>query len=141
MSSITSLIAHLSYRSLTRQRLHSPHYHWRELPENIYVVTKPVFCHDKSMLVVTKYFCRDKRVFVSTSILLSRQQTCYVCRDKNMFGLTNFLSRQAYFCRDKRSVFSCLLLQRFTFVATKNYTCGSSHNAASKSPSLYRPTT
>ena len=48
-------------------------------------------------------FCRHKG-FVAASILLSRQNTCYVCRDKHDFVATKVLSRQAYFCRDKRRV-------------------------------------
>ena len=70
-----------------------------------FVVTKHVFCHDKT--------------FVVTKLCLSRQNFCH---DKNT------LSRQTYFCRDKRHVLSltntCLSWQTCvcrdkTFVATK----------------------
>ena len=66
-------------------------YHWRELPQ-------------------ISLLSRQKFSFVTTGILLSRQKTCFV------FVATKVslcLSRQAYFCRDKRRV----LLR--TFVATK----------------------
>ena len=33
-----------------------------------FVVTKHVFCHNKSMLVMTK-LCRDKTMFVATKLL------------------------------------------------------------------------
>ena len=41
--------------------------------KHVFVVTKHVFCCDKSMLVfvVTKIFCHDKHNFVMTSILFS----------------------------------------------------------------------
>ena len=42
------------------------------------------FCHDKHMFVVTKIFCSNKYNFVATKVL----------------------SRQAYFCHDKRCVLS-----------------------------------
>ena len=48
-----------------------------------------------------EYICRDKHVFVTTSILSSRQK--YVCRDKHTFVATKDV-----FCRDKH-----------IFVATK----------------------
>ena len=64
-------------------------------------------CRDKDNFVATKtrlllrqkYACRDKQSFLSASILLSRQQTCFVA--------TNTLLRQTRVCRNK------------TFVATK----------------------
>ena len=77
------------------------------------------------------YFCRDKHVvslFVATNMCFSRQNPFlslqnYVCRDKYFswqvlsrqkyffatnifFFATKLLSRQAYFCRDKRRVLS-----------------------------------
>ena len=87
----------------------------------MFVATKHVFCHDKSMLVVTKHLsrqkcaCRDKafvkhvfvttnicheKGFVATNILLSRQKTCFVATRRALSG-------QTHVCRDK------------TFVATK----------------------
>ena len=69
------------------------------------------FCRDKSMPVTTKllsrqtYFSRDKS-FVMTNIILSRQ---------TYFVMKKVLSRQAYFCRNKRR--DC---------RDKNNTCGSS---------------
>ena len=82
-----------------------------------------------------KYACHDKS-FVETKLCLSRQNifvetnSCFlgsdnrdkrgVCHDKSkfcarnvlahlkkMFVATKVLSRQAYFCRDKRRVLSC----------------------------------
>jgi len=59
-------------------------------PSPVFVATKHIFCHDKSMLAATK--------------LLSRQN--YVCCDKIFLSRrTHVLSRQEYFCRDK----TCLL--------------------------------
>ena len=48
------------------------------------------------MFVATKYFGRDKHVFVDTNVL-SRQ--AYFCRDKR-----RVLSGQTRVCRDKTSV-------------------------------------
>ena len=146
-------------------KIHSPtyavhyHWHWQELPQvsflsqqtpvchdkQVFVMTKPVFCHDKSMLFATKLWC-DKS-FVLTSILLSRQK--YACNDKT-FVPTKLL-RQIFvvtkqFFQDKSFVTNILLLQQKTcflsrqtcvchsmcllrqkFCCNKNYTCGSSH--------------
>ena len=44
------------------------------------------------------HFCRDKHVFVATNMCLIGQNTSFVA--------TTVLSRQAYFCRDKRRVLS-----------------------------------
>jgi len=88
----------------------------------VFVMTKPVFWRDKSMLVAkkllimfvtTKYFChnktfvvtnicRDNRVycdntFVSTSLFLSRQ--AYFCATNNVFVATKVTKAQ--FCHDK----------------------------------------
>ena len=83
------------------------------------------FCCDKHMFVVTKHiFCRDKNMLVMTNMpnmCLSQQnlsqQTFVVtncCHDKIMFVTTDIccnksfvvLSRQAYFCHDKKCVLS-----------------------------------
>ena len=74
----------------------------------MFVITKDIFCRDKSMLVMTKtfvakIFCCDKYMFVATKVL-SRQ--AYFCCDKYMFVATKVLSRQAYFCCDKRRLLS-----------------------------------
>ena len=53
------------------------------------------------IFVATKHvFCRYKSMFVATKVCLSRQNYVFVT--------TNVLSRQAYFCRDKRRVLSRL---------------------------------
>ena len=172
-------------------------YHWWELPQvlflsrqkfchnkhkDVFIMTKHIFCHDKSMLVTTKLlsrhifvatnmclsqqrFCLDKHTFVTTkdvfccdkqllvvtkvcllqqisvmtklswqkyfvvtNIIFSWQNFCHnkhtfvVTRDN--FFATKHLSQQAYFCCDKRCVFTCLSKQKFC--RDKNYTCGSS---------------
>ena len=55
--------------------------------KHLFVATKHVICRDKSMLAAKKrlplqkifffFFCRDK-CFVATSVLLSRQKTCFM---------------------------------------------------------------
>ena len=62
----------------------------------MFVTTKQVFCHDKSMLVITNT-CLSWESFVATKIY---------CRDKHNFVVTNILSRQACFCCNKRHVLS-----------------------------------
>ena len=67
--------------------------------KHVFVATKYVFCRDKSMLGATKllsrenYVCRrETRVaFVTTSILLLRQKTCFVATKL-------CLSRQIHVC-------------------------------------------
>ena len=119
--------------------------------KHVFVPTKDVFCHDKSMLVAT-YFCRDK-FFISINIcrdkqfcpdktrLLSRQK--YACRDNfchdkklfvatKIFCATNIILPRQKFCRGKHT----FVATKECFVATntgcenvcrdKNYTCGSS---------------
>ena len=99
-------------------------YHWRELPQvsfcrdrslsqhkYVFVTTKHVFRREKNMIVATKII-----MFVATNTCLSRQTFCL---DKHTFVVkkdvaTNILSRQAYFCREKRRV--CC---DKTFAATK----------------------
>ena len=94
----------------------------------IFVVTKHVFCRNKSMLAVTKllsrqnYVCHSKiffaqtcvchdKSFVATGILLSWQknvlswETC-ICCDKSKLVTTNVLSQQNYVCHAKRHVSS-----------------------------------
>ena len=73
------------------------------------------FCRDKHVSR-QKYTCRDK-TFVSTNIcrhkhvclshksMLVATNTC-IGRDKHNFVATKVLSRQAYFCRDKRCMLS-----------------------------------
>ena len=87
-----------------------------------FVTTKPVFCHDKSMLVVTKplsQVCRDKS-YVTRSILLSR----------HVFAATKVcLSWQNYVCRNNKII---LLWQKFcrdkhTFVMSKDTFCHDKH--------------
>ena len=69
-------------------------------------------CHDKTFVTTKLFCCCDKHNFVMTSILLSQQtrvvtKVCFLwhnfCHDTLV---TKVLSRQAYFCRDKRQVLS-----------------------------------
>ena len=79
------------------------------------MATKHVFCRDKSMLAATNNLLRQTFVvtnnFVTTK-LLSRQ--AYFCRDKR-----HVLSRQKYSCRDRTFVVTnmCSSRQKY-FVAT-----------------------
>ena len=68
-------------------------------------------CHDKTSLWSRrKYACREV-AFVEAKLCLSRQNFCHVfvktkplsrvCRDRSMLVVTNVLSRQTYFLRDK----------------------------------------
>ena len=57
------------------------------------------FCRDKMMCLSRQKFCLDKHTFFATKDVF--------------FYATTLLSRQAYFCRDKRRVLSC-------FVATES---------------------
>ena len=131
-------------------------YHWLELPQvsflswqkfchdkhvycdkHMFVATKHIFCHDKSMLVMTSYntltfvtintclswqdrsfvvtkvcLSLSQQILVVTNIILSRQM---FCRDNHNFVTTKLVFlQQAYFRRYKRCV-----LSRQTFVATK----------------------
>ena len=104
-------------------------YHRQELPQvlflsqqnytHVFVMTKHVFCCDKSMLAVTKplvltkvfsgcnktftclswqQFCHDKHTFVRTKHMFfcDKQKTC----DKHMFVATNTHLSWQNFCRD-----------------------------------------
>ena len=117
-------------------------YYWQEQPQ-VSFLSWQKFCCNKHMLVTKHVFCHNKSMLVATK-LLSWQH--YVCHNKH-------LSRQAYFSCDKRCVLSwqtcvCwnktfvvtkvfvvtqkkiaskLLLQQAYFCVCKNYTCGGSH--------------
>ena len=54
----------------------------------MFVVTKHIFCHDKSMLVATKLY--DKHIFVVTKVLSSQ-----------IFVVTNRILLRQKFCCDK----------------------------------------
>ena len=73
-----------------------------------FVMTKHIFCHDKSRLVVTNnIFCHNKHNFIATKLLL----------------------RQAYFCHNKRHVLSWqthVCCDKQNFCRDWNDTCGSS---------------
>ena len=69
-------------------------------------------CRDKYLLRQTSFCLQDKLTFIATNTCLSRQT----------FVATKVLSRQAYFCRDKRHV----LLRQTRVCRDKNYTYGSS---------------
>ena len=68
---------------------------------HVFVMTKHVFCCNKSMFVAPKVLSRQ--ISVTTNIILSRQN---VCSNKNILSRQKDLSRQAYFCHDKRRIFS-----------------------------------
>ena len=98
-------------------------YHWRVLPQVSFSLRQR-FCSNKTHLLSRqKYACCDK-TFVATSLPLSwqtqntsfvmtkvclSQQTCVcvtnICGDRS-FVVSKVLSRQAYFCRDRRHVLS-----------------------------------
>ena len=95
--------------------------------KHVLVVTKHIFCHDKSMLlhpfVTTKVLSRQ--IFVATNIILSQQN---FCRDKLTFVVTNtFLSPTKHiFCHNKSMLVTTkivttntCLVSRQIFVATK----------------------
>ena len=64
------------------------------------------------MLVATKV-CLLRQIFVAT------KQT-HVCRDKHNLVVTKVLTRQEYFCHDKRRVLSRQTCRDKTFVATNS---------------------
>ena len=130
-------------------------YHWRELPQvsflswqnfchnkhvffwrdkHMFVVTKHVFCHNKSMLVVTKIFCHDKHNFVATNIILSWQKFCHdkhtLAMTKDMFVVTStFIATKLYLWWQKMGFVATNLhfcLSRQNVCRDKNYTCSSS---------------
>ena len=115
-------------------------FHWRELPQvyflsqQKYCRDKHLFCRDKGMLAATIFFCRDTtflvinicrdKTFLTTSILLSRQKTCFVMT--NMFVTTKQSLLRQNFCRDQiLFVATKICLSRQIFCCDKN-TCGSS---------------
>ena len=81
-------------------------YHWRKLLQ--------VSLAGTATSIFSFLFCRDKSKFVATK--LSSQRQTRVRRDHSFVALSIVLSRQAYFCHDKR-VF-CRDKHK-TFVATK----------------------
>ena len=80
------------------------------------------FCRDQSFVATdtclsgeTCVLSRQNTSFVGATVCLSFVATKIfrrditvveknICRDKHNFVMTNVLSRQAYFCRDKRRV-------------------------------------
>ena len=90
--------------------------------KHVFVMTKHIFCPDKSMLVATTFIttnmCLSWQIFVARKIF---------CCDKHNFIMTKVLSQQVYFCCNKRCVLSwqmCLSWQKFCH--NKNGTCGNS---------------
>ena len=100
-------------------------YHWREMPQVSLAGNATSIiggkCHKYHFFGSTKYFCRDnifpesihvfffreKSMFLATKVLSQeRFVATNICGDKHNFVLTKVLSRQAYFCRDKRRVLS-----------------------------------
>ena len=80
-------------------------YHWRELPQVLFLLQQTSVCRDKRrVLSWQKYACRDKTFPVKIR----------VCRDK-----TRLLSGQKYACRDKTFFAANTCLSRQIFVATK----------------------
>ena len=79
-------------------------YHWRELPQ-VSFLSRQMFCRGTrlfvSMFAVTKLLSQQNYVSRQNIFVVT-----HICRDKNVFVTTKVLSRQAYFCRDKRRVLS-----------------------------------
>ena len=75
------------------------------------------FCHNKHL--------RQNTSLAATKVCLPRQNFCcnkIVCHDKHVFVGTKVLSRQAYFCCDKRCVLSrqtCVCHDKSKLVMTK----------------------
>ena len=76
------------------------------------------FCHNKHVLVMTKHIVScDKSMLVATQHLLQKTNI-----DKHNFTVTKVLSRQAYFCHNKRRVLlwqTCVCRDKQEFVLTK----------------------
>ena len=72
-------------------------------------------CHDKTF--VTMNICLSQQIFVATTFVTKY----FFCRNKHNFVTTKVLSRQAYFCCDKRCVLSWQprVCRNKTFVTTK----------------------
>ena len=79
VSGVTFTDCHGIYILVHKQLLK---YHWWELPpvsfllqqnfcfdKHVFVMTKHIFCHNKSMLVATKTFVHDKHIFVMTRLV------------------------------------------------------------------------
>ena len=97
----------------------------------MFVATKHIFCHDKSMLVMTK-LC-NKHIFVVTKILSSQIFVATnrillwqkFCCDKLTFVAANmFLLRRKYACRDKPFVVTNMCK---SFITAKIFCCNK-HN-------------
>ena len=162
VSGVTFTDCHGIYILVHKQLLK---YHWWELPpvsfllqqnfcfdKHVFVMTKHIFCHNKSMLVATKllswqtylchdktgcdrYLCRDKHNFVVTKVLLWQ---AYFCQDKSMLVVTKLLSWQTVMkniCHDKHNfVMAKVLLWQAYFYRDKRcvlsqqtYVCATKH--------------
>ena len=101
-------------------------------PSHVFVAIKvwlsrQKFCRDNIMFVakkkkkkkkiVAKNTYLSRHIFAAKKVCLSRQE---FCRDRHHFVATKLLSRQVYFCRDKKDVF-CRYVCR-----EKTDACGSS---------------
>ena len=72
---------------------------------HVFVATKKhVFCRDKSIsfagAATSTVFVATNTSFAATKVLLRQTRVC-VCRNKRFVVTKVYLSRQAYFCRDK----------------------------------------
>ena len=88
------------------------HYHWRELPQVSFLLWQN-FCWDKHIcrdkyLSWPKKFCRDKIMFVTASILLSWQKTCFVMTS-TCFLWQNFCRNKYYTCCSSRQWYNTTL--------------------------------
>ena len=87
-------------------------YHWRELPQIAFWSRQTRVCRDKNATCLSRQKCYlwqlppmiDKRMLVATKLFIVELYTKVV-------------SREAYFCRDKRRVLS---RQKFTLAAPAN---------------------
>ena len=129
------------------QRTLKVQYHWREVPQascllrqNMsFVVTKACLLqqnvyHNKIMFVMTKYFCRNKHMFVVTKVL-SRQayfchdKRCVLTRGKSKLVVTKLLSQQKLCLSQFVTTKVCqkFCCDKNTFVATKDMFCHDTH--------------
>ena len=92
-------------------------YHWRKLPQ-VSFFSWQMFCResfspDKRVFVVTKHiFCRDKSMLAVTTFVMTKLYLLW----QNIVGMTKALSWQIFGVTN-----TCLLRQKFC--CDKNYTC------------------
>ena len=111
----------LGWRAITGGRCHKYHFVATKSDKHVFVATKHVFCHDRNMLVTTKYFYCDKYLLKQKYVFVARKLYKYhSCRNKNVFVATNVILL-TYFCRDKTRILSrqTRVFRNKTFVAAE----------------------